>query len=171
MIAKGIDGTGVELDGHWYELKVRPFPQGRNGIPNSDYNSGEGFVPVGAVSTNQVEEGGRCQGNNACVPICPVQAKCHAGKTLAKALQSQTVTILPRTVASKVQVGSDGRVSYIEFKHYDDPASPGHTTGTARGQIYVLSANAIENARLLLASDCPAPAGWLAGTSWTTPIC
>src|SRR5207249_11813769 len=62
-------GMPVELDGEKRELRVRPFPQGRNGIPNPAYDGGKGYLPRGAVSTYQVEVGGRCQGNNNCVPI------------------------------------------------------------------------------------------------------
>jgi choline dehydrogenase-like flavoprotein len=152
MVAKGIDGTAVKVDGESHSLKIRSFPQGRNGIPNPDYDGGKGYVPVGAVSTSNVEMGGRCQGNNNCVPICPVQAKYHAGKTLAKALQFENVALLTQSVASKVQVDGNGRVSHIEFKSYKDPSSPEYTTGIARGKIYILSANAIENPRLMLAS-------------------
>ena len=160
MVAKDLDGTKVELDGEEHELKVRPFPQGRNGIPNPDYDNGKGFVPVSAVSTNQVEEGERCQGNNNCVPICPVQAKYNAGKTLAKALQTGRVDLLPQTVASKVHIDPDtGRVSHIEYKAYRDPASPHYTTGTVRGHVFVLCANAIENPRLMLASGLASTSG------------
>jgi choline dehydrogenase-like flavoprotein len=160
VVAKDVDGTKVALDGDEYELKVRPFPQGRNGIPNAGYDGGKGFRPVGAVSTNQVEEGGRCQGNNNCVPLCPVQAKYNALKTLAKALQTGLVDLLPQTVASKVHIDHDtGRVTHIEYKTYRDANSPEYTTGTIRGQIFVLSANAIENARLMLASGLPSSSG------------
>ncbi|MBV9314838.1 MAG: GMC family oxidoreductase [Pseudonocardia sp.] len=160
VVAKGIDGTAVELAGERYELRVRPFPQARNGIPNPDYDDGRGFVPVGAVSTNQVEEGGRCQGNNNCVPLCPVQAKYNARKTLAKALQTGCVDILVQTVASKVILDPvTGRVSGIEVKAYEDPVSPRHTTWTMRGHVFVLAANAIENARLMLASGLGSSSG------------
>lgn len=153
MVDKGIRGTTVTLDDETFELQVRPFPQGRNGIPNPAYDGGRGFVPVGAVSTNQVEEGGRCQGNNNCVPICPVQAKYHAGKTLTKALQSGKVELLAQAVASKIHINPEtGRVTHIEVKNYHDPLSPDHTTAVVRGRIFVLAANAIENPRLMLAS-------------------
>jgi hypothetical protein len=45
-----------------------------------------------------------------------------------------------------------GRVTQIEFRHYDDPNSAEYETGFARGRTYVLATNAIENARLMLAS-------------------
>jgi choline dehydrogenase-like flavoprotein len=162
MVAKDLDGTAVALDGEQYALRVRSYPQGRNGIPNPAYDNGNGFIPVGAVSTNQVDVGERCQGNNNCVPICPVQAKYHAGKTLAKALSSGRVDILPQTVASNVHIDTDtGRVTHIEYKAYHDPASPEHTIGSVRGRIFVLSANAIENPRLMLASGLQSSSGLL----------
>lgn len=152
-VDEGIRGTSVDLFGKSYDLKVTPFPQGRNGIPNRAYDGGKGFTPVGAVSTSQVEIGGRCQGNNNCVPICPVQAKYHAGKTLAKALQTGKVEILAQAVASRVLTRpEDGLITGIEFKRYKSLNSAEHTVGVARGTIYVLAANAIETPRLLLAS-------------------
>ena len=159
-VDQGIAGTDVELDGQRYPLEVRPYPQARNGIPNPAYDGGRGFVPVGAVSIQQVEEGERCQGNINCVPICPVQAKYHAGKTLAKALQSGRVELLTQAVASKVHVDPEtGRVSHIEVKRYHDKNDPDHVTAKICGRLFVLSAGAIETARLLLASDLPSTSG------------
>jgi choline dehydrogenase-like flavoprotein len=159
MVGAGVDGTEVDLAGERHTLRVRPFPQGRNGIPNPAYDGGNGYSPVGAVSTHQVELGERCQGNNNCVPLCPVQAKYHAGKTLAKALAGG-VDLLPQAVAYKVHVDPvNGRVSHIEFRRYHDPASAEYVTGTARGRVFLLCANAVENARLLLASGITGTSG------------
>ncbi len=58
MVAKGIDGTDVELDGEQIELQVRPFPQARNGIPNPAYDGGKGFTP-GRRGEHQPGRGGR----------------------------------------------------------------------------------------------------------------
>lgn len=152
-VDEGLAGTQVELDGEKYDLRIRSFPQGRNGIPNPNYDGGKGFTPVGAVSTHQVDAGERCQGNNNCVPLCPVQAKYHAGRTLSKALQTGRVDVLAQAVASKVHIDTgNGRVTKIEFKHYRDPSATDFETATVSGKLFVLGANAIENARLMLAS-------------------
>ncbi len=160
MVAKGIAGTEVELDGERYSLDVRPFPQARNGIPNPEYDGGSGYTPDGAVSTHQADEGERCQGNINCVPLCPVQAKYHAGRTLARAFAAGDVQRLTQAVASKVHVDpTSGRVDSIDVKCYDSPDSPAHRTGTLRGTIFVIAAGAIETARLMLASDLPSTSG------------
>jgi choline dehydrogenase-like flavoprotein len=160
IVARDLDGMTVDLDGGQYDLRVRPFPQGRNGIPNPAYDGGRGYTPVGAVSTHQVELGGRCQGNNNCVPICPVQAKYNAGKTLAKALSSGRVDLVAQAVASKVVIDEEtGRVRHVEYRRYRSPDSTDHTTHIARGRLFVLAANAIENPRLMLASGLRSTSG------------
>ncbi|HEV2634054.1 MAG TPA: GMC family oxidoreductase [Actinocrinis sp.] len=160
MVAKDLDGMEVELDGQQHELRVRPFPQGRNGIPNPDYDGGKGYVPEGAVSSYQVEVGGRCQGNNACVPICPVQAKYNAGKTLAAAMRTGRVDLVGQAVAYKVHTDErTGRVTEVEYRRYDKPNSPKYTTVKAHGRIFVLAANAVENPRLMLASGLQSSSG------------
>jgi choline dehydrogenase-like flavoprotein len=159
-VSEGLGGMRVELDGQDYELNVSSFPQGRNGIPNPLYGKGEGYSPVGAVSTHQIDAGERCQGNTNCVPLCPVQAKYHAGKTLAKALQTGKVDVLVQAVASKINISPDnGRVTDIVVKHYQSPDSAQHETFTVRGGLFVLCANAIENARLMLASGLEGSSG------------
>ncbi|MEJ2320780.1 MAG: GMC family oxidoreductase [Gammaproteobacteria bacterium] len=159
-VNEGLRGTRVELDGKTYDVSIRSFPQARNGIPNPAYDGGKGFKPVGAISTHQVDAGERCQGNNNCVPLCPVQAKYHAGRTLSKALQTGRVDILTQAVASRVNLDPDsGRVTSIEFKHYKDPDSGDHETASVRAKLFVLAANAIENARLMLASELPGSSG------------
>lgn len=160
VVGKGIDGSEVELHGKKYPIRVRPFPQGRNGIPNPAYDGGKGFRPKGAVHSHLVEEGGRCQGNTNCVPICPVQARYHAGKTIAAALHSGRVDILSQAVASRVVADPDsGRITSIEVKVYKDSNSGEHTTHAIRGKIFVLASNAIETPRLMLASGLRSTSG------------
>ena len=133
------------------EVSVQSTPQGRNSTPNPDYNNGKGYTPVGMVG--DPETGQRCEGNSSCVPICPVQAKYNAIKTL-NAIPKHKLDVLPQSVASKILISPDsGRVSGIEYKQYADINSTDHKTKIVRGKVYVLAAHAIENAKLLLASN------------------
>lgn len=160
LVAERLEGTDFNLDGKPYALKVRGIPQARNGVPHPAYDKGRGYQPSGSVSSHQNEAGMRCQGNTNCTPICPVQAKYDARRTLAKAMATGRVDFLPQAVASKVHVDAvTGRVSGIEYKRYEDPASPTHTVGMAKGKTYVLASNAVENARLMLASGLPSSSG------------
>lgn len=162
VVAQGVDGMEIELDGEVHRLNVRQIPQGRNGVPNPAYDNGKGYVPVGAVSTHQAEQGERCQGNNNCTPLCPVQAKYDARKTLAKALATGRVDLLAQAVASRVVINPEtGRVTAIDYKIYKDATSSEHRSGTVRGKTYVLAANAVENARLMLASGLPSTSGMM----------
>lgn len=159
VIARDLDGMQVRLGDEPRPLYVRSTPQARNGVPNPDYDSGAGFTPEFAVSMHQAELGGRCQGNINCTPICPVQAKYNARKTLVKALRSGQVDMLAQTVASRVVVGADGRVSHVEYRAYADPGVSEVITGSVRGRMYVLATNAVENARLMLASGLSSSSG------------
>lgn len=159
-VAKKLDDTEVELNGDRYKIEVKTFPQARNGVPNPEYNKGKGFIPDKLASVHPVEYGERCQGNANCTPICPVQAKYDARKTLNKALKTQRVHILSQAVASKIEIDPEnGRVTAVEFKHYEDKDSPKYTAGVAKGRLFVIAANAVENARLLLASGINSTSG------------
>jgi choline dehydrogenase-like flavoprotein len=152
LLAAAINGMTVKVGAEEFALNVRSYPAARNSIPRGDY------VPQGAVD---VRPGGlsvdpyigqRCAGNTACTPICPIQAKYHAGKTLAQAIRGG-LTVLSQAVASKIVIHpSDGTVQAIEYKRYDDPNSASFTPHVARARLYILAAHAVENAKLLLAS-------------------
>jgi choline dehydrogenase-like flavoprotein len=157
-LAAAVDGMRVRVGAEMPALHVRSTPAGRNSTPR------EGYRPVGAVDLAQGftpppegqmlarDIGERCQGNSACVPICPVQAKYNALKTLAKATATGRVTVMPQAVASRVL--TDGRrVTGIEYLRYDSPDSPAHRTETACGGTYVLACHAVENAKLMLMSE------------------
>ncbi len=165
-IAAAVDGCEVPYGGATSTITVRNTPAGRNSTPNP------GYAPVGAVDVTadwgEPEEGQalsrdigeRCQGNTSCTPICPVQAKYNALKTLTKATRTGRVTVVAQAVASRVL--SDGReVTGIEYYRYADPAAPGHAVQQARGRTYVLACHAVENAKLLLNSRAPDTSGLL----------
>jgi choline dehydrogenase-like flavoprotein len=146
-------------------------PQARNSTPNQTYkvdrvawdrrartlrlveSSPGSYRPVGSLWDPYT--GQRCEGNSACVPICPVQAKYNALKTLkrAKERNQHLFEIRSQSVAYELAIDADSsRIEGVRFKRYEAAAESKHTLGIARGKIYVLAASAIENAKLLLAS-------------------
>lgn len=163
-LGAAVNGMTVELGGQPRELFVRNTPAGRNSTPRGDYRPvgavdlGEGFGPPNVGQDLARDIGERCQGNSSCVPICPVQAKYNALKTLAKAVATGRVTVMAQCVASRVLV-ADHRVTGIEYLRYASPDRPTHTTGVARGRTYVLACHAVENAKLMLMSGLQSPNG------------
>lgn len=162
-VGEKINGTTVDLHGKPVPLQLSTFPQGRNSIPNPEYknyNHGYDFVPQGVAGNHPVQYGERCQGNANCVSICPVQAKYDARKTLSSIAFPERVHLLPQAVACKVETDPEtGRVTAIQYKLYKDKGAPEHTIGTAEGHLFVLAANAVENAKLMLASELPSTSG------------
>jgi choline dehydrogenase-like flavoprotein len=111
------------LAGSRYDVRVTP--QGRNAVARDDRPA--------------------CCGSASCIPICPVQAKYDATVHVVRA-QAGGAAIHPRTTATAIDVGADGRIAAIRFTRWDGSA------GVASGKVFVLAANAIEIPRLLLHS-------------------
>jgi len=150
VIRRKIDGTTVQLDGHTIELKLSAFPQARNGEANPD------FVPEKGTSGKRAEYTVQCGGNASCVPICPFQAKYDARRTLASIASPRRVHLLIQAVASVVEIDpASRRVKAIQYKYYPDKNSPKHMIGIAKSRLFVLACNAVENAKLMLASNLP----------------
>lgn len=147
-MADGVANLSIDYDGAEYPLRVTSTPQGRNGMPNARYPGG--YTPVGAVGNPDI--GQRCQGNSSCVPICPVQAKYNAMKSLDVAIATGNVDLVTQAVASSIKLGPDGRVTEIEYKAYRSDKSPAYDTYSATGTIFVLAAHVVENVKLLLAA-------------------
>jgi choline dehydrogenase-like flavoprotein len=153
-----LHGKTVRLAGGTYPLKVIPIPVARNSRPNPKYAFGAGYEPVPSVSDR--DDGRRCQGNSVCMPICPVQAKYSALKTIATLARTPAVDIRTQCVASKLVIDKETqRITGVEYKRYDTPGSPRFTLETVHGTLVVLAANAIENATLLLASNAANSSG------------
>ncbi len=156
IVGNGLEGMTAEIDGQKIPLDLITFPQAKNADPNPEYakwNGGLPYKPVGAISGHQDDEGERCQGNTNCVPLCPVQARFDARKILVKSLRTHRAELLNQAVASRVYFDPNTRaVTEIEVKVYADRNSPEHRTIRVRGKLFILAANAVENARLMLAS-------------------
>ncbi len=151
----------VPVAGKEYELYVTPTPQGRNSIPNPDYinpvTGKKGDFKVTGSPGNPLR-GERCQGNASCVPICPVQAKYSAHRTLNKAQakatdNDATFTIRNQSIASKIVTDpNDGRVLWIEYLLYDGSPFPPQKK-VAKAKLYSVAAHSVESAKLLLISN------------------
>lgn len=175
-----VRGKKAQVNGVDYDLYLVPTPQGRNSTPEAAYKykhleprwdaqagrlvfgpADHAYTPVGSVWDPYT--GQRCEGNASCVPICPVQAKYNALKTLKSAFHNLAehggegaIDVITQAVASKVEFDAEGRVTAIRYRRYAKPGEPDYVEGTARGELYVLAAHSVENAKLLLISDaCP----------------
>lgn len=167
-VRRSVQGMEVSIGGVSRTIRLTTYPQGRNGIVNPEYRyrGGQpGYHPTGVVHDSPLDFGLRCQGNANCVPLCPVQAKYDARKTLAAALRTGRVDLLDRAVASRVLLNPEtGRIEGVELRRYESaeqPAADGGSLVTVRGVVVSLAANAIENARLLLSSDLPNSSGMI----------
>ncbi|MBS0181600.1 MAG: GMC family oxidoreductase [Nitrospira sp.] len=152
VLGAAVNGMRVMVGEDSVSVQVRSYPAARNSIPRGSYQ------PVGALDVDADGNarrsflGERCEGNTACTPICPVQAKYNANKSLAQA-DRRHLTLRAQAVASDILIDKSGHaVSGIRYKRYDDPGSIQHTEEIATGRIYILAAHAVENARLMLVS-------------------
>ena len=165
-LADTVDGLEIAVGDVTRPIKVRSYPAGRNSTPR------KGYSPVGAYDVRSDGEilnlhmGERCAGNSSCTPICPIQAKYNAGKTLAQANRSN-LKIVTRAVASKVNFNAaDGTITGISYKRYDDASIE---DCEAMGRVYVLAAHAVENAKLMLVSGLPNSSGLIGKTLMDHP--
>lgn len=140
--AEGMPAPDAEMP-----FEVRSIPQARNSVPNTDFDHGRGYEPVGAVGNPGV--GKRCMGNSSCLPICPIQARYN----ILKAFERSQGALLTQAVAHQLQIDAEtGRINGVRCKVWFDDASSEHVEICLKGQTYILASNAIENAKLLLAS-------------------
>lgn len=174
QLAAKLDEKTISVDGTDYTVKMSNTPAGRNSTPRGDYQ------PVGAPGNAQL--GQRCEGNTNCIPICPVQAKYSALKTLYELLlrhpgsrpptpTRSSVVIRSQAVASKVELDEHGRVCGIAYQTYDEESvAPAPSLQVARGKVYVLAANALQNATLLLASGAANSSGMVGRNLMDHPL-
>ncbi|MFG2820929.1 GMC family oxidoreductase [Kitasatospora sp. NPDC048365] len=164
-LAKKSAGLVVELTDrqgrpHTFPIELSNTPVGRNSQPS------DGYQVIGAVGN--FDQGQRCEGNSSCIPICPAQAKYNALKTLYELIvkypdrdpadgapAKARVAVRSQCVVSRVrhttQPDGTGTVTGLTYRTwFDDGSAPVEHTVTA--DTYVLAANAVENATLLLAS-------------------
>ena len=86
-----------------------------------------------------------CCGNNNCMPVCPIDAQYHGGIAAASAEQAG-VQILTEAVVYRIEHDAQGAITAV---HYYDWNKTSHKV---TGKTFVIAANAIESAKLLLMS-------------------
>ncbi|KMQ65213.1 hypothetical protein ACM46_11225 [Chryseobacterium angstadtii] len=184
-IIDGLSGMSVQLNFQKIPLLMVPSPQGRNSVPNPKYgktkiikaepthagyklaldgSEKEEYKALGSVWNPYMGE--RCEGNASCVPICPVQAKYNALKTLKKALykvnendnlkRNPHIEIQAQSVVYKLSVDQENhdRISKIHIRKYasrEKTAFVEEAVDTS-DSIVILAANAFENPKILLNS-------------------
>jgi choline dehydrogenase-like flavoprotein len=121
------------------DLAVLPTPQARN--------------------SREYQGRPACCGNAMCIPICPIGAKYDAA-TVHVALASQAgAEVVADAVVFAVDVDGEGKVAGLRYKR------PDGSEGTVSAKVYVVAANAIEGAKLLLMSRTDALPNGVANAS------
>lgn len=183
-ISEGLQDFQVTLENEKIPIHCVPSPQGRNSMPNPNYKSGvvhvekrkdsyqlgldtsddTDFNVEGAVWNPYMGE--RCEGNASCVPICPVQAKYNALKTLKKALYktdandnlapNEHVKVQAQSVVYRLSVSDDAskRITKVHLRRYFDEAKTDFAEEVidTSNSIVILAANAFENPKIMLNS-------------------
>jgi choline dehydrogenase-like flavoprotein len=147
LYARGAARAKVRWGERVYRMRVTSLPQARNSIPRDAAR----YRPRGAVDAPHV--GQRCEGNASCIPICPVQAKYSALRTLHE-MDRNYYTLVTQAVATRLLIGESGRIAGVEYVRYpsEGAALPQCETAVATATLYVVAAHAVESAKLLLAS-------------------
>lgn len=145
MVEKAMPGFKIGFGMDNIQWKVSPTPAGRNSQPYQNRRV--------------------CAGNTNCIPICPIQAKYDPSVTLADALRTGKVEIRYQSVASKVTIDGNGKVSGIDYITYATDTGPPGPAGRITGKIYIVAGNAIETPRLLLMSKGPGAAKGVANST------
>lgn len=186
LIEENLAGSEVQLNFESFPLLFVPSPQGRNSTPNPAYdqsiiqaeNTDSGYKlafdrsgksdykALGAVWNPYMGE--RCEGNASCVPICPVQAKYNALKTLKKALykvnenmnlkRHKDIRVQAQSVVYKLSVAQqengEERISKMHLRRYFSKEKTDFVEEVidTSNAIVILAANAFENPKILLNS-------------------
>jgi len=120
--------------------RVDPTPQARNSV--------------------QYQDRPPCCGNAMCIPICPIAAKYDASVHVALA-ERAGARVIENAVVDRVEVDAEGRVSGLRYK------TPDGAEHAVAARVYVVAANAIEAAKLLLISRSEALPTGVANSSDT----
>lgn len=107
-----------------------------------------------------------CAGNTSCIPMCPIQAKFDATIILQRAMNTGLVTVIPKTVATKLNIDpSTRKVMSVNVKTWSAQSGGPVVSSYLTAKAFVVAAHAIETPRLLLNSAEPWMPGGAANSS------
>jgi choline dehydrogenase-like flavoprotein len=130
LAIKALGHADITLGGQRYHPKHISTPQARNSRPYDGRPA--------------------CEGNNNCIPLCPIGAKYDASIHLRRALQ-QGVHLRSGCVVSKLEAHpQSGLITKVLFKDWKSSQPEKDCEVTAR--LVILAANAIESPKILLMS-------------------
>ncbi len=109
-------------------------------------------------ATPQARDPEICQGSRSCIPICPTGAKYEARVHLERA-QLKGAHLIVEAVATHIAHNQNGKITGIQYQRWDK------SRHLAIGKQYVIAANAIETAKLLLMSRQEGSPNGLANSS------
>lgn len=146
----GVSGTEIENLSQW---RSTPFPLPAVPLSYMDEYIKEHIASIGLsldpepAARNTLTYDGRpsCCGSNNCIPICPVGAQYSASHTLDKALKKGCNLIENAVVYQLV----DSKSGLIQEAKYLTPDGKKHSV---KGRYFILAANAVETAKILLMS-------------------
>lgn len=101
--------------------------------------------PIQVVDIPQARNSKQCMGSSSCIPICPMGAKYEAIQHVSKA-QKQGVELRSESVVKHLLTNKTGKVEVIEYLDWSGELHK------VRAQYFILAANAIESAKVLLMS-------------------
>jgi choline dehydrogenase-like flavoprotein len=160
----GVAGDHEALNGYLGAFRTQPFPMQKIWPSYSDLQITEKLrpsahlwsefndLPFELVSTPQARNSspydGRpvCAGNSTCVPICPIGAKYDATVHINKA-QKNGAVLREQSIVTNIFAEKDGQITGVTYQTWDQEKI------TVHGKVYVLAANAIESAKILLMSE------------------
>jgi choline dehydrogenase-like flavoprotein len=132
--------------------RAKPFPMER--VPASYFQQRvtERLAPKFNVQDDCTARNSRsfdgrpaCCGNNNCMPLCPIDAQYHGGIAAASAEQAG-VQVVTEAVVYQLEHDDQGRITAVNYYDWNK------TSHRVTGKTFVLAANAIESAKLLLMS-------------------
>jgi len=99
-----------------------------------------------------------CVGSRSCIPICPTGAKYEAAQHLAKVVKNGA-ELRTRSVAAYLTPNNDQNIESLTYLSWDGQKHQ------IQAKVFVIAANAIETAKLLLQSRDPKSSKTLANSS------